>query len=133
MTSTALRAAILAATLLLSGCAGAEAPAYAPDAATSLQTQVLAVSDAAAGGDLDGALTRLNELEAMANDALADEKITPERHTAIVAAIALVRGDVQAAIAVRDAPPPAPSESTSNEDKGKGDENGKGDGKGNDD
>lgn len=89
------------ATALLAGCAGS--PAYAPDAADRLQQQVLAVSTSTAEADWATASTRLLELEASASTALARDEITQERFDAIMAAIALVRGDVDAAIAAAEA------------------------------
>ncbi len=115
---------------LLAGCAQS-APSYSPEAASELQKQVLAVSEASAAGELEGTLTRLDELEAMANAARADESISAERHTAILAAIALVRADITAAITVRDTPPPAPApapvEEEPDESRGNSDEKGNSD------
>lgn len=90
-------AIVAAAGLLLAGCAGA--PAYEPETAERLQQHVLAVSTSSAEGDWAGASTRLMELEASAATALARGEITRERYDAIMSALALVRADVDAAIA----------------------------------
>lgn len=89
--------AVAATAALLAGCASP--PAYEPATAERLQAQVLAVSTSTAEGDWAGASTRLMELEAIAATALARGEITQERHDAIVAALQLVRSDVEAAIA----------------------------------
>lgn len=99
----------LAGTLLLGGCASNQ-PTFDPAAAEDLQASVLAVSEASASGDLQGALTRLDELTVAVNDALARGAITPERHQAIVSAIDLVRADLAAAIeAAKPKPTPTPT------------------------
>lgn len=90
-------AIVAAAGLLLAGCAGA--PAYEPETAERLQQHVLAVSTSSAEGDWAGASTRLMELEASAATALARGEITRERYDAIMSALALVRADIDAAIA----------------------------------
>ncbi|MET1043188.1 MAG: hypothetical protein ABWX59_03575 [Microbacteriaceae bacterium] len=100
----------LAGTLLLGGCASNQ-PTFDPAAAEDLQASVLAVSEASASGDLQGALTRLDELTVAVNDALARGAITPERHQAIVSAIDLVRADLAAAIeAAKPKPTPTPTQ-----------------------
>jgi hypothetical protein len=90
-----------AAAALLSGCA--QAPAYEPETAERLQGQVLAVSTSTAEGDWAGASTRLMELEASASTALARGEITQERYDAIMAALQLVRADVDTALAAAEA------------------------------
>ncbi|KQV24770.1 hypothetical protein [Yonghaparkia sp. Root332] len=82
---------------LLAGCA--RAPAYDPATAERLQQHVLAVSDASAAGDWATTTTRLLELEASASTALARGEITQERFDAIMSALALVRADIDAAVA----------------------------------
>ncbi len=84
------------AAALLAGCA--QAPAYESETAERLQSHVLAVSTSTAEGDWAGASTRLMELEATATTALARGEITQERYDAIMAALQLVRTDVDAAI-----------------------------------
>lgn len=88
--------AVLAATLLVGGCASEDD--YPLPIATELQSRVLAVTEAAAASDLGAALDRLSELEIDVRDALARGLITQERHDSIMAAIELVRRDLEAAI-----------------------------------
>ncbi|WP_166870548.1 hypothetical protein [Salinibacterium sp. ZJ450] len=120
----------LAGTLLLAGCASNQ-PTFDPAAAEDLQAGVLSVSEASASGDLQGALTRLDELTVAVNDALARGAITPERHQAIVSAIDLVRADLAAAIEAakpKPTPTPTPTQSDDEDDNdGEGNENGKND------
>lgn len=98
ITRTSRAAIVVAAAIaILAGCA--QAPAYDPTTAERLQSQVLAVSTSTSQGDWAGASTRLMELEASAAEALARGDITQERFDAIIAALQLVRGDVDAAIA----------------------------------
>ena len=83
----------------LTGCAQ-ESSEYPAETASALQAQVLLVSESAAAADPATALVRLAELEAGAKDALARETITPERYESIIAAIALVRVDLETAVAL---------------------------------
>lgn len=91
---------MLAATLGLSACA-VEATGYSEQAARPLQEQVLAVANGAAAGQPDVSLTRLDELVASLKDARARGTVSSERYASITAAIALVRGDLEAAIAAQ--------------------------------
>jgi hypothetical protein len=85
---------------LLAGCSAPAA--YDADTADRLQQHVLAVSTSAAAGDWSAAQTRVAELEATAATALARGTITQARFDAIVSALALVRVDLEAAIAAAD-------------------------------
>jgi hypothetical protein len=87
----------LALTISLAGCTAPSAP-YGPATAAALQAQVLTVSQAATT-DPAAALTRLDELAASADDAFARGTVTSARHTSILAAIALVRADLESAVA----------------------------------
>jgi hypothetical protein len=116
----------LAVAILLTGCAGTNAPAVTPTAsaypsevASRLQSAVLAVSSAAAGGDPTAALNRLDELTATLADARARGAVTTARFDSITASIALVRADLEAAVAAQVDQKP-----------GNTDKPGKGDGKG---
>jgi colicin import membrane protein len=118
---------MLAGALALSGCsspANTSANAYPPATAQALQSQVLAVSQTAADGDFAGSLTVLDELDASVKDALARGTIGKDRYASISAAIALVRSDLESAVAAelqqQQTPSPKPT---------KGDGHGKGDGK----
>jgi hypothetical protein len=88
---------VLAAALLLTGCAG-DGARYPAATAGALQDQVLAVTQAAADGDLDAAVTRLEELIASTKDARARGNVTADREDSILAAIELVRGDLEALV-----------------------------------
>lgn len=90
-------AAVVLTTGLLAGCAGGSS--YDSETAARLQEQVLVVSTTSAEGDWAGASTALLELEASAATALARGEITQERFDAIMAALALVRADIEAAVA----------------------------------
>ncbi len=92
--------AVVAAALLLGGCANA--PAYDPDTAEQLQQQVLDVTTASAEGAYDVARTGLLELEADARDAHARGLITAERLDSILAAIVLVTASLDAEIAAAE-------------------------------
>lgn len=94
-----LGAAVTAA--LLAGCAPSSS-AYDDGAAEQLQQHVLAVSSASAEADWATAATRSMELEAAATTALARGEITQERFDAIMAALALVRADIEAAVAAAE-------------------------------
>ena len=138
-----LAAAVLAVTLALTGCAAQE-PDYDPKVADRLQAEVLEVSQLSAAADYSAAMLALAELEVELKDALARGAITAERYESVMAALNLVRADLQAAIDALTPPPPVVDDSGNGEDddkkdddkkddeKGKGNE-GKGKGNGNDD
>lgn len=100
-TATVFAAVALAGTLLLAGCASPAA--YSEETAQDLQQRVLAVTDAAASADYPAAQTRIDELRAAANDALARGDLSEERHAAIMSALDLVEADVDAALAAEAA------------------------------
>lgn len=128
---------VVAAALVLGGCAGQQSD-YDATAAEHLQAEVLEVSDLSAAADYSSALLALVELEVSLKDALARGQLTQERYDSILAAAALVRTDLEAAIAAQTPPEPEPEEPEEKEKPpkekpGKGN-NGKGNpGKGNDD
>lgn len=108
-------ATLLTAFVLVVGLAGC-APSgggYSATTAQTLQSDVLSVSEAAAAGDPATALARLDELDARLLDLLAKGAVDQARFDSVSAAIALVRGDLEAAIA-------AQSESTGNNGNGNG-------------
>lgn len=88
--------------IALAGCA--QASPYPTETAATLQSQVLAVSTAAAGSDFASAMTRLDELEVGLNDALARGAVTQERFDSIRSAIDLVRTDLETALQKDDKP-----------------------------
>jgi hypothetical protein len=137
-TRAAVTAVVLSAGVVLSGCA--QAPSFDPDAAATFQERVLEVSTAASTSEFDAALQKVAELEVEVKDALARGLITPERHDSILAAIALVRADLEAAIAAQQPAPPPPASNqggndnngnNGNKDKEKDNKGNNGNGKGN--
>ncbi|MHC5796808.1 hypothetical protein ACVXZ4_11675 [Lacisediminihabitans sp. FW035] len=111
-----LVAGILAVALGLTGCAGTAAPATTPTAsaysrevASRLQSAVLSVTSSAEA-DPTAALARLDELATMLADARARGEVSAARFDSIAAAIALVRTDLEAAIAAQDASKPGKTE-----------------------
>jgi hypothetical protein len=130
----------LAVTVALGGCAAPQ-PSYDPATAKALQGEVLEVSELSAAADYTAALLTLTELEVSLKDARARGELTEERYESILAAAAMVRADLEAAIAAQAPPEPEADEDSGDDesnkgnkgDKGKGN-NGKGNpGKGNDD
>ncbi len=116
----------LAVALALTGCSAASTPAVTPtvsaypsDSASRLQSGVLAVSSAVAGGDPSAALARLDQLAASLADARARGEVTSARFDSVTASMALVRADLESAVAAQVDQKP-----------GKTDEPGKGSGKG---
>lgn len=124
----------LAVALVLGGCAAQE-PGYDVDAAEHLQSEVLEVSELSAAADYPAALLALTELEVSLKDARARGELTEERYESILAAAAMVRTDLEAAIAAQapepEPEPDEPGEKDDKDDKGKGKGN-PGKGKGND-
>ena len=97
----------LAVVVLLGGCSPAPAPEFDPAASERLQTKVAAVTESSAVADYAAAVLALDELVAQAKDALARHQISPARYESIIAAVNLVRVDLEAAIASNQ---PAPAE-----------------------
>ncbi|WP_349898455.1 hypothetical protein [Parafrigoribacterium soli] len=98
MRKSALGVVALAVSLALCSCQ-AQPSDYSTATARPLQEQVLSVADGAASGQFDVSLTRLAELSARLKDARARGTVTEERYASISAAIALVRSDLEAAVA----------------------------------
>lgn len=105
---SALAAGMLACALVLTGCATGNTPGatptpsrYSSTVASELQSGVLSITSAAAGGDPAGALNRLDELAATLADARARGTVTTARFNSIMASIALVRADLEAAVAAQ--------------------------------
>ena len=119
-----VRILILAAALAVPGCAANGGLDSGTGAA--LQEQVAAVRSALAGGDHAAALATLDTIAADVERAAAEGKISAERKTRIIHAIARIRGDAQAAIPPEpaaptpepaDTPGPAPSPSQQDDKK----------------
>ncbi|MHA6668783.1 hypothetical protein ACX3O0_07915 [Homoserinimonas sp. A447] len=134
-----LTAVVFVVAVALTGCAPQQS-GYGADTAELLQGEVLEISELSAGSDFAAALLALSELEVSLKDARARGLLTEERFESITAALALVKADLEAAIAAQ-APPPAPepepeeggdggddegegNSGKGNGDKGKGNDNG---------
>ena len=89
---------LLAASVLAAGLAGCSPPPadLAPDAARQLQSQVLAVTEAAAANDIAGSLQLLDELGVKLDDAATRGEVSFKRHQGIRASIEAVRADLAA-------------------------------------
>jgi hypothetical protein len=134
---------LFAVTIGLTGCAGQQSD-YGSETADRLQGEVLEVSTLSAQADFAGALLALTELDVELKDARARGDLTEERYESVTAAAALVRADLEAAIAAQAPPPPEPTDDgggngdddedddKGKDDKGKGNK-GKGKGNSNDD
>lgn len=93
----------IAATLCVFALAGCSStPAYTADAAASLQTAALQVTQSSADSDFAGAAVHLAELRAAADAALARGDITEERHRSIQSSADLVQSDLDASIAAAE-------------------------------
>ncbi|MGY3318090.1 mucin-associated surface protein [Arthrobacter sp. TE12232] len=88
-----LLAGVLAGSM--AGC-GSPAPDLGRDAATQLQSQVLAVSEAAAANDPAGSLKLLDELLTRLDAAAANGEVSFKRHQSIKSSIDAVRADLAA-------------------------------------
>ena len=86
----------------LAGCAG-PAPELDGAAATQLQSQVRAVTEAAAAEDSPGALKLLDDLMTKLDAAAADGKVSFKRHQSIKASVDAVRADLNAKVAQQQA------------------------------
>ena len=88
-----LGAAVVVVALALSGCASS--PALTETAASELQQDVFAVTNAAKGGDVTAALAALDEATAELEAAYARGDVTKDRRDLIRAAIAAVRAKLE--------------------------------------
>lgn len=107
----------------LSGCASD----YGTSIANDLRSHVLSVTTAAAEGDAAGALVLLDEFAARLADALARGEITEARHASVLAALELVRADLEALLAPaeehQEAPPETGGEAPPDDGGGSGNGN----------
>ncbi|HEU4807242.1 MAG TPA: hypothetical protein VFT01_03200 [Homoserinimonas sp.] len=115
---SALASIVFVFAITVAGCAPQQTD-YDPDIADRLQGEVLEVSQLSANADFTSALLGLSELEVELKDARARGLLTEERYESIMAALALVRADLEAAIAAQ-APSPAPESEGGEEDGGDG-------------
>ncbi|SFU03640.1 mucin-associated surface protein [Arthrobacter sp. ov118] len=95
-----LAGALLAGSL--AGC-GSPAPDLDRDTASQLQSQVLAVSEAAAANDPAGCLKLLDELQASLDAAATSGQVSFKRHQGIKSSIDAVRADLAAQQAAAEA------------------------------
>ena len=77
--------------------------------AVKLQTSVMAVTKAAAGGQIAAAISALDALQAKLQEAAASGTVTANRYTRIKASIDLVRADLTAALPPTPTPTPTPT------------------------
>lgn len=99
----AIAGPLLTAALIAGSLTGCGAPPELDGtAARQLQSQVLAVTEAAATNDSAGALKLLDELTARLDAAAADGQVSFKRHQSIKAAIDAVRADLTAKQAAAD-------------------------------
>lgn len=96
MRTHVLAAAALAFTLSLSSCA---TPGYDQDTAQRLHEHIVAISDASAAGDWQGALDGLETMAAELSKARELGKVDDDRFDTITLAMERVRLDLEAAIA----------------------------------
>lgn len=132
-------AAASVAFALVGGLASCAAdPDIAADTAASYRAQVVTIAERSVAEDYAGALAELDALEASVDAAAAAGELDAEREQQIRDAIALVRADLEAAIAaatpVEPAPEPAPAPAPAPADDGgdddaPGNSGGKGKGK----
>ena len=104
----ALAAASVAVVIGLAGCAGGTEPDPTAAQAEAYRAQVVAIAETSASGDYAAALAELDAFEAELDAAVADGEVDADREQRIREAIALVRSDLEAAIAETAEPEPAP-------------------------
>lgn len=113
------RRAIAAASVTLAlagGLAGCTAePDLAAEQSQAYRAQVVAIAESSAAGDYAGALAALDALQAEIDAAAADGSLTGDREQRIREAMALVRADLDAAIAAATPPEPVPTETAPTE------------------
>jgi len=115
-----LAALFVAAACVLGGCASAPLSIDASVSAT-MQADVVEVADAAANGDYESGLARLDELQSALDAAIADEVLSAGKATSIQTAIDAVRADLAELLELAT-PEPEPAPTTEPEKPGKGNE-----------
>lgn len=103
---SAAAACLAAATL--AGCAQSPSD-FDSSVAASLQAATEKVRTEAAGGRYANALQELQSIESEANDAATQGKLSAARKQDVLAALALVRADLQALMGSRSTPSTSPS------------------------
>jgi hypothetical protein len=107
--SMRIRAALAAASVAviagLAGCAAEPEPDLTAAQAQAFRTQVVAIADTSSRGEYAEALAALDALQAEVDRAVADGELVSDREQQIRAAMALVRTDLETAIAETPAEP----------------------------
>jgi hypothetical protein len=107
----ALAAASVAVVVGLAGCAAEPEPDLTTAQAQAFRSQVVAIADTSSRGEYAEALAALDALQAEVDRAVADGELVSDREQQIRAAMALVRTDLETAIAetpVEPQPEPEP-------------------------
>ncbi|GAA2033731.1 hypothetical protein GCM10009819_17280 [Agromyces tropicus] len=106
-----LAAASVAVALAVGLASCATDPGISDERATGYRTQVVSIAESSAAGDYAEALGRLDALADQVDAAVADGTLDADRAAEITDAIALVRADLEAAMAAATpAPEPEPTE-----------------------
>jgi hypothetical protein len=131
---TAVAAASVGVVVGLAGCTAAPEPQLTTAQAQAFRTQVVAIADTSSRGEYANALAALDALQAEVDRAVADGELAADREQRIRDAMALVRTDLETAIAAvpaetepEPAPQPEPAPAPSPDDDG-GDDDGDDDG-----
>ena len=110
---------------LVGGLAGCTAePELAAEQSQAYRAQVVAIAESSAAGDYAGAIAALDALQAEVDADAADDTLSGDREARIREAIALVRTDLDAAIAAATPPEPAPTETVEDGADDAGDDGG---------
>jgi hypothetical protein len=123
----ALAAASVAVVVGLAGCAAEPEPDLTTAQAQAFRSQVVAIADTSSRGEYANALAALDALQAEVDQAAADGELEGDREQRIREAMALVRTDLEAAIAAipaEPAPEPEPAPAAPPADDGGDDDGG---------
>ncbi|WP_243073913.1 hypothetical protein [Microbacterium sp. SS28] len=104
-----LAASAAAAAIVVAALTGCASPSLDTSFGDQLQTSVVEVASAAAGGDLPGAIVQLDEVQAQLQEAIDAEAVTAARAARIQTAIDAVRADLEALVPPAPAPAPEPA------------------------
>ncbi|GAA1058200.1 hypothetical protein GCM10017608_06030 [Agromyces luteolus] len=129
-------AAASATIALVVGLAGCAPGQDGSSDMTGLRAQVVSIAESSSNGDFADALARLDALQAEVDAAEADGSLDGDRAASITEAIALVRTDLEAAIAAATpspTPTPTPTEASDGDDDDADEEDSDNSGSGNSD
>ena len=107
MKAIAVAAALALVAGVLTSCSAAPVDIES-SAASTLQAAVVAVAEPAVNGDYDTSAQRLDEVQGLLDDAIADGTVSAQRAAGIQSAIDAVRADLE--IALTPEPEPTPIE-----------------------